>query len=531
MKATLTRISKRASADPFANWTRLAGHSHMLRAKTTDFETAKANLVAWCRQRRITAFGLGSPWEPVSARSYAEHETTLRDRYDAGEIPPASVMDRAPIAAFLADMNRRAQGDTHFYLDNETPKNRYGHLWHIGFDYQVPAWHDYGQDRPTAFWDGESTADRNPLTRRPHRRRSYMEVVARQRAAGALAIWAHPTSWWRGDDGTFVTNIAADLMPQLHADGFLDGITIQGYDAFHCAYQALWFHLLDRGHRIPGFAELDILCDGALPQKSFLNHLPVPPTAPLAELIPLFRAGRHTVSSGPFLEMTVDGQPSGTTLAANDGSRHNVRITAFPAPGETALARVQLIGNGGAILAEVENFTGGELEFTAQTSSQGGYLIARATGEQHDPANPQRTTNHCAIANPVYLCTIQTPITYPVATLLTLPPPTSPFHERAPFRILTAAGDPIMEGTLPARDEIRLEVPASARLEITCADGRIRDIPIAMTNPLLRHHMNHLAEGNFLADHPHPLSPGEVPPAAFRYEAIREALSEHRLAL
>ena len=44
----------------------------------------------------------------------------------------------------------------------------------------------------------------------------------------------------------------------MYEDGYLDGMTVVGYDAFHRDYQALWFALLDLGYRVPGFAELDM---------------------------------------------------------------------------------------------------------------------------------------------------------------------------------------------------------------------------------------------------------------------------------
>ena len=516
--------------EAYSTWTTLAGHSHVIRAGQLDFKVAKSRLAAWTRERGIDFMGLGSPWEPVSARNYHLHETTLRDAYDAGAIAPQSIMDRDAVAAFIADMNERANGETFFYLDNETPKNRYGHLWYVGFDYQVPCWHDYGQDRRTAFWDGEQTDDLNALTGRPHRRRGYMEIVAQQRAAGALAIWAHPTSWWR-ENGRFVTNIAADMVPQLHADGRLDGMTVQGYDAFHRGYQELWFHLLDRGFHIPGYAELDILCDTAAPSAKpcFLNRVPTRKKDGLASLIPLLRASRHHVTSGPFLALAVDGQPSGATLVASPASCHKATVTAFPAPGEACLSRVELIGNNGKMLAKVENFTGGVLEFGVTVPQQGGYVLARAIGEDDSLDMPQQKIKHCALTNPVYLRTPQTPVPKPLTTRLTLPPPRAPHHDGAAFRILTAAGEPIGGGTFSNR-EIQLDVPASARLEITCTNGRIRDIPLAMANPVLRGHMDYLADGLFLNDHPN-LSPGEVPIAAFRCDAIRDAMREQRLEL
>ena len=526
MKAELLKIHAQNVVHPFHGWTRLAGHSHTFRAGLHGVETVKENLVAWSRRCHIDALGLGSPWEPVSARHYHVCETAQRDAYYGGAIPPDSVMDREAIAAFLDDLNRRAQGGTFFYLDNETPKNRYGHLWYVGYDYHVPAWHDYSQDRRVAFWDGEHTDDFNAVTGLPHRRRGYMEVVAQQRAAGALAIWAHPTSWWRDEAGGFVTNIAADMVPQLHADGRLDGMTVQGYDAFHRGYQALWFHLLDFGFQIPGYSEMDVLTDGELDalRHVLLNAIPAQREAGqgVDALIPPLRAARHAMSSGPFLSLTVDGHPTGDAL---EGRAFKAVVAAYPAPGEASLGHVQLLGRGGEVLADVKNFTGGLLEFGVETAGRG-YLVARAVGEYDTLDAPQKRIAHCALTNPVYLNPWH--IT-PLATRLILPAPRSPGHDGATFRVLTAAGEPLECGTL-SHAEIQLDVPASARLEVACADGRLRDIPLSMANPSVRRHMDYLADGLFLNDHPN-LSPGEVPLEAFRCEAIRDAMQELRLTL
>ncbi|MCL1910320.1 MAG: hypothetical protein FWG05_05235, partial [Kiritimatiellaeota bacterium] len=180
----------------------------------------------------------------------------------------------------------------------------------------------------------------------------------------------------------------------------------------------------------------------------------------------------------------------------------------------------QLIGNGGRVLAETENFTGGTIKFNVPPGNT--YVLARAVGEHDDINAPQQRIRHCAITNPVWLRDTQPK---PLITRLLLSS-----RDNARFRVLTAAGEPLESGTLAARSEIRLDVPASARLEITRDDGHISDIPLYMANPSVREHMDHLADGRFLDDHPD-LAPGEVPPAAFRLDAIREAMTEQKLEL
>jgi hypothetical protein len=513
-------------------WVSIGTHSHMLREHRTDFDAAKRNLVEWAASRGIGAVGVGSPWEPVSARHYKQCETVDRDAYFGGRIAPETMMDREPIEALIRDLNAMAEGRTLFYLDNETPKNRHGHLWYVGFEYQVPAWHDYSQDRRVQFWDGDPCEDPNALTGGCHIRRSYAEVIALQRRAGALAVWAHPTSWWR-HHGAFVTNIAAQMVTHLHADGYLDGMVVQGYDACHRAYQALWFDLLDRGASVPGFAELDACFDGLpiAPKGCFLNHVPCGDGhVRLPELIGQFRAARHFVSSGPHLVLTLDGQPTGTRVASGAGCTHRVRLTAWPAPGEAALSRVELLGKGGRLLASVERFAGGTIAFDVAGDADGGYVLGRAFGEHDSPAETcQQRIRHCALTNPVWLDTPRSPRLAAVETALSIVVAAgSPAHG-AVFRVKDAGGELLEDGTLRGgRTDLR--VPGGARLELRQSDGFCRDIPLAMANPRVREHIEYLADGHFLRDSPHRV-PGDVSVEAFRFAAVRDALTAMSLRL
>jgi hypothetical protein len=510
---------------------RVANHSHMLRSHSVDFEGAKRNLVAWALAQSLDAVGVGSPWEPVSAQSYKRHETVDRDRYFAGLVPPESVMDRAPIANLLRDLNAAAGGRVCFHLDNETPKNRHGHLWYVGFDYQVPAWHDYSQDRPVQFTDRDPPLDMNQLTGAPHRRRTYMEVVARQRQAGALAIWAHPTSWWR-QAGAFVTNIAAELVTHLHADGFLDGVVVQGYDAWHRSYQALWFALLDRGAHVPGFAELDACFDQQpiAPKGCFVNWLPgTDGQADVERLKPLLRQARHTVTSGPRLRLIVDGHTSGAAVPSGATTRHAVRIEAWPAPGEATLGRIQLLGTGGRVLAEARDFRGGEIDLTVDGDDAGGWLLARVCGANDDPsAARQQSIRHCALTNPVYLEAPQSHRFTAVSTEMRLSVSAGSPWRGAELFVRSAVGEEIERGHL--REPVVIcRVPASAEIVVRQGSAE-RRTPLVLAAEPSRAHIDYLAHGQFLRDWPD-AAPGEVPVEAFRIDAVRDACAHIALTL
>ncbi|MEK7413392.1 MAG: hypothetical protein AAB263_08750, partial [Planctomycetota bacterium] len=317
-----------------AMWAPVVTHTHLLRTGRLPAVQVPDLLQSWTHNHRVRAIGVGSPWESASSAAYARGEAIDRDRYYAGLIPPAEVMCADAVHGLVAGLNKHSSGCC-YYLDNETPKCRYGHIWYFGWKYLWPAWHDYDQGREVWFNESDTAAEINPLTGAPHRRRAYLEVVHEQRRHGALAIWAHPTSWWK-DHGHFVTNIAAELPLQLHADGMVDGMAVMGYDACHRSYQELWFHLLDSGAVIPGFAETDACFDNGERKADELllaTRLPLGNDASLERIIATARRGLAFATSGPHLTITIDGTPMGSSLPTASGRRHRVRITAWPAPG------------------------------------------------------------------------------------------------------------------------------------------------------------------------------------------------------
>ncbi len=511
------------------NGIRVATHTHMLRSHKKKFEEAKHQLVEWAKSRGITAVGIGSPWEPVSAAHYKQCETVDRDRYYAGIISPDTIMDREPIEKLFTDINRMSDGQTLFYQDNETPKNRHGHLWYVGFDYQVPAWHDYTQDRPVQFADSDPIMDLNTLTGQPHRRRSYMEVIARQRAAGAIAIWAHPTSWWC-EKGNFVTNISAQMITHLHADGFLDGMVVQGYDANHLSYQSLWFDLLDRGAWVPGFAELDACFDSetVCSKGTFVNWLPDDDRRHDLDFIKNeLQKARHTMTSGPLLSMEVDGCKPGDTV---DYGKHTVKVSAWPAKEENQLASVQILGQGGKIIAEKKDFSGGTIEFQIE-SSKDDYLLARCYGQNDiDAETCQHGIKHCAMTNPVFIGLSQRCKTSPANTEVTLEYSSGSLWTGAQIKILSAdARETIEKGFL--KDNIHTwKVPTNVIIQLSNEHGKERQISPAMENREIRKHIDYLANGKFLSDFPN-CKPGEVPKECFRYKQVRNALESVKIKI
>lgn len=506
------------------HWGRVATHTHFLRSRRVGFEEAKQCIMSWTRRNHIGAVGVGSPWEPESSAMYGRYEGEQRDRYYAGQVDPAEAMCTHAVHGLLHDLNHRNPATLH-YLDNETPKCRNGHLWWFGWNYLHPAWHDYSQDRSVALWDGDPDGtDINPITGAPHRRRSYLNIVAEQRRLGALGIWAHPTSWWtQGDE--FVTNIAAELPLHLHADGYLDGYAVIGYDSCHHSYQRLWWHLLDTGARVPGFAETDGCFDLGPGRDPREHHtaMPLGGQLTLPAIVAAARRGECIPTSGPLAIIRADGQAMGSAVETSPASTHAVQITVVPAPGERGVSRIDLIGRGGQVLWRHGPCAGGTFHLDVDIPDLPGWLVVRTFGEHDDPEqSSQKLIAHCALSNPVYFH--------------------APGRRFSPtvtdYQIRTGSGSPWLGGTVsfaPAHGDafeviplestpIRRRLPASTRVLLTSADGkRTADSHVAYGSAVVVDLMRYLWQGHFRADFPQ-CQAGDVPPECFRIREMAEAL-------
>ena len=524
-RATLLAIHP-APRDPAVDalWAPVVTHTHTLRTGKVPAAGVPEVLDRWTRSHGVRAHGVGSPWEPVSAAVYGRCETVDRDRYYAGLIPHAEVMCEDAVHGLIDGLNRRSGGRCRFHIDNETPKCRYGHLWYFGWKYLWPAWHDYDQGGEVWFNEADTAAAINPLTGQPHRRRAYLEVVHEQRRHGALAIWAHPTSWWR-DQERFITNIAAELPLHLHADGRVDGLAVMGYDACHRHYQELWFALLDTGAVVPGFAETDACFDNGertAEEVLLATRFPLGHDASIDRVIAAARRGLAYATSGPHLTISVDGAAMGSSVPTATGTIHRIRIEAWPAPGEARLSRIELVGRGGQVLAQLDGMGGGVVECAVDGSDQPGWLLARAWGEHEDPdAARQQSIRSFAITNPVYLA--HGPAFAQVRTDYHLQVRDGSPWAGGEVRFTDPDGLVLERAALRAGVGISCRLPGNARAVLR-RDGREHAFFIASEDRQVQALTRHLWAGEFLAGRDD-LQPGQVPAAAFRIASMRQALA------
>ena len=513
-------------------WPAVVTHTHNWRFREGEtagsFSAAEEQLVRWCRKLGIRAVGVGSAWNPANEANFQRFEGPDRDLYYSGKFDQKSVMDVAGIKATLADLNAQSHGSTLFYLDNETPKNRMGHMWWFGYLYDYPAWHDYSQDRPIKYYENDPAVEINPLTGQPHTRRNLFEIMAIQRKAGALGVFAHPTRWWVSD-GRFTSNIAAMSGLFLIVNGYLDGLAVMGDRAYNKSYEDLWFAYLDTGAKVPGFAETDFFLNQASQHNeldTFRNYPHIgdrPLTA--GAIRDVARSGEVFFSNGGFLNVSVDGAPMGSVVRTGPAKRHKLRIEVYPAP-KSQLGRIEIIGKHGALLAVNDKFSGGVLEYEIPGRSEPDYVVVRAFGAGDDPEHDPDRVRYLAVSNPVYLWP-QDFHPEPARTSCTLRVASGSQWIGGWLEFQTADGqrirrEPIFAGPNQA-GTISASVPADSRIVLSKKGLQPRMFYIAMENAEVEKNLSYLSTGEFRKDYPG-LPESVVPPEAFRLESLRQAL-------
>jgi hypothetical protein len=508
-------------------WPAVLTHTHNWRFREGEtagsFPAAEEQLVRWCRELGIRAVGVGSAWNPANEANFQRFEGPERDLYYSGRFDQKSVMDVARVNATLAELNAESHGSTLFYLDNETPKNRMGHMWWFGYFYDNPAWHDYSQDRPIKYFETDPSVEINSLTGKPHTRRNLFEIMAAQRKAGAIGIFAHPTRWWVSD-GKFTSNIAAMSGLFLIVDGYLDGIAVMGDRVYNKAYEDLWFSYLDMGAKVPGFAETDFF----LNQASRHNQLDTFRNYPHIGNHPLTartirdgaRSGEVFFSNGGFLDISVDSVRMGSVVRTSRATRHRLRIEVYPAP-NSRLGRIEIIGKHGAVLATNDHFSGGVLEYEIPGGAEPDYVVVRAFGSGDDPDHHPDKVRYLAVSNPVYLWP-QGFHPQAARTSCTLRVDSGSKWIGGSFEFQTADGQRIRRDLIHA-GIISASVPANSRIVLSKDGLESRMFYIAMENAEVEKDISYLSSGDFRKDYPG-LPQSVVPPEAFRLESLRHAL-------
>jgi hypothetical protein len=511
-------------------WPAVVTHTHGWRfpagekPEPNSFPQVEQNLVDWCRKLGIRAVGAGSAWNPDVEANFQRFEGPDRNLYYSGRFDQKSVMEVAGVNRTLENLNTKSGGGTLFYLDNETPKSRMGHVWWFGYLYDYPAWHDYSQDRPIKYFENDPSVEVNPLNGEPHTRRNLFEIMAIQRKAGALGIFAHPTRWWVSD-GKFITNIAAMAGVFLTVDGYIDGMAVMGDRVYNKPYQDLWFSFLDTGAKAPGFAETDFFLNKANQHSeldTFRNYPHIGDRRLTEQAIrDVARTGEVFFGNGGFLDISVDGVPMGSVCRTASGKRHKLRIEVYP-PAEAKLGRIEIIGKHGTVIASKDNFSGGVLEYEIPGRKDADYVVVRAFGAGDDPSQDPDHVRNLVVSNPVYL--------WPQGFQVKAAHTACTFHIDAKSKWNGGLLEfQTTDGRLIRRERIDPGVitgvvPANARILLSKEGLKSRMFYIAMENPEVEKNLSYLTYGEFRKDYPN-LKKGMVPPEAFHLADLQRALS------
>jgi hypothetical protein len=502
----------------FSAYRQILTHTHFDRKGDRPTGDCRQILRDWCRDQKVDALGVGSPWTKQTRQDYHDNETILRDAYYARDFPEA-LLRKDEIAELIRWLNEDT--GTLFYLDNETPKGRNGHLWYFGFRYLTPAWHDYSQDRPVRYYLNDPHVEINPLTGRPHQRRPYYQVVHEQRDAGALAVWAHPTSWWPDPrTGAFTSNVAAELPAHLILDGMVDGMVVSGYDVCHREYRALYFMLLDQGYMIRAFAETDMCPADISSAPPIGNHVRLGDAPLTATAIrDAVATADCYLGNGIKIAITLDGAAMGAKVKAERGCRRTLKIHLAPRDGETRCSRLEVNGLGGKAVAVLEDCTAGCYEFEFVDDGSYRHLSSCAFGAHDDHARPQQQIRNFAMTNPIFLVPASFPVPGPQTMRCQLAVRRdSPYLGWKMRWTDTGKTEEVVPG------ERILEGPAALSFDLIPPDASptIRVHPF-FEDAQVQSHISCLSEGLFRRDHPECV-PGAVPCHLFSPELWKQHL-------
>lgn len=479
-------------------------HTHLCREVEVEDVKAQENLVGYCHKFNISALGVGSPWS-VDFLKLAKHHEKSRDLYYSSSNSNQDLLKTEEVTSVIQSLKHQCPS-TYFYLDSETPKMRHGHMWWFGYNYDQPFWHDYDQDQHVSFWHNDNKSIINSVTSLPHSRRTYRKVLQQQRNSGALGIWAHPTSWWM-DGQRFITNIAAESYLHYLIDGYLDGLTIQGYKPYHESYQNLWFSFLDKGGIVPGFSETDH-CFGAKnysdsgASAGISTYMKLPHNFTLADIKSAAKKGNCFASSGPRLTLEIDDKYNIGEVIAEFKAKMTLKVHYASSEGGGQGNNLQIIGKGGVVLYCLDQAVEGEYHFTLTNIQDGDYVLARIW--EADLANHHHTGH--AITNPVYFkkSKLMNPLNFSNLELLLSD------RIRGASLSVYSRNDEILETLEVSERKINLQCPSDGLIKLDFPNGAKENYEVLYENKVIQRYLTHICEGHFLREHKG-LSAGEVP--------------------
>ena len=216
----------------------------------------------------------------------------------------------------------------------------------------------------------------------------------------SIADWADDS---RGRGGLAVVPHFPNPYCEVVADvalGRIDALEVRDFWSGVDTYATReWYRLLNSGLRVPVVGGTDKMSAG-MPIGGLRTYARIgtDPTT-WASWTDAVRSGRTTTSSGPFIDMSVEGVGLGEEIAIGSGASLEVHATAHcVAP----LDRLELVYNGSVVEATTDDRGARSLELkTTIRATRGGWLAARTSSPfvaQH--VWPVRMAAH---TSPIYL--------------------------------------------------------------------------------------------------------------------------------
>lgn len=438
----------------------------------------------------------------------------------------------------------------------ECPKLRYGHTWYVNHpgledplgDYID--WHDslyFEVIKGNNKFGAESIDLRGAL--HPRWRPPFVDRIL-SRKEGAVSFAAHPTRWWHNGPGEIypATNIAADLTFDVLAAQSYDGIVVVGDRKDHLFYQYLWFHLLNRGHRLIPVAESDGNVNRGNLGFNMLTHVWTGKKKfNFDELVKNVKAGHTMVSGKAVMLLKVDGKlPPGTVLPA-DGKKHSIRVNVFSEPEPDEYVSYVVLYRNGKV-AEILDFREQkkreiEHEFIVSETETAWYLV-KSYGKNYPDDEAQFDILNFAeqvIGNPDLApkqnsgISMTAPVYFNAPGWQTPQPVISDIH----CRVLDNEGQPLKNTAVEVwntdkklaefkTDELgsfRIKAPATIDVRFTLPDGRQEQQWLFYEYPPLVDIIEEIYTVSWAKKYPG-LSGGQMPWKEFRYDEIADVLKK-----
>ncbi|MGD9905938.1 MAG: CehA/McbA family metallohydrolase [Vicinamibacterales bacterium] len=199
----------------------------------------------------------------------------------------------------------------------------------------------------------------------------YHHVFERTRRGGAVTGYAHHGELFNGRRG-----LAIDV-----PFGLVDFIEL--LQGGRIATEG-WYQFLNMGYRILPAGGADWPYFGPTLPGVERTYVKVDGPFTIDGWLAGFRRGRVYVTNGPFLELTVNGQPMGAEVKAAQGSTLTIEATATLNPDVDALDRIELVVLGDVVKQEFANGKDAVRLSTAVTADRSLWLAVRAYGKTQE---------------------------------------------------------------------------------------------------------------------------------------------------